>query len=73
MRAKGPSIFVDRGEVSVTLAEHPPGEAMDDVQRTFEEETGYRLSIAEANAEQPADAGDSIREQWRRDRRRDRH
>ena len=53
---KGPSIFVDRGEVSVTLAEYPPVEAVDDMQRAFEEETGYRLSIAAANAEVPLDA-----------------
>ena len=53
---KGPSIFVERGEVSVTLAEHQPGEALGDMQRGFEAETGYRLNIAAANTEPPLEA-----------------
>jgi len=50
---KGPSVFVDRGEVSVTLAEYQPVEAVGDLRQAFEAATGYRLNIAAANTEPP--------------------
>ena len=42
---KGPSIFLDRGEVSVTLAAAPDTEQLAACQQAFVQETGYRLSV----------------------------
>ena len=45
---KGPSIFVDRGEVSVTLASLPDAGQLAAWQQEFFAETGYRLCLAAA-------------------------
>ena len=49
---KGPSIFLDRGEVAVTLAVAPPPEASAALQADFDAITGFVLSISLTN--QPA-------------------
>ena len=45
---KGPSIFVDRGEVSATLASLPDAGQVASWQQEFLVETGYRLCLAAA-------------------------
>lgn len=40
---KGPSIYVDRGEVAITLNDRP--EWVDEVCQAFEEQTGYQLVL----------------------------
>jgi hypothetical protein len=46
---KGPSIFLDRGEVAVTLAVAPPPEASAALQADFDAITGFVLSISLTN------------------------
>ena len=48
--AKGPSIFLDRGGVAVTLAAAPAADALAALQAEFEAATGYRLSVTPAAA-----------------------
>ena len=55
--SKGPSIFMDRGEVVVTLLEWPGDEAVKAVEEGFEAEAGYRLTlVAAGNGTDPAAA-----------------
>lgn len=42
---KGPSIYLDRGEVAVTLAAPPEEETAAELAEAFEAQTGYRLRI----------------------------
>ena len=52
---KGPSIFTDRAEVAVTLAETPDDAARAEATQTFVEQTGYRLTFgAPASPAAPA-------------------
>ncbi len=51
--AKGPSIFLDRGEVSVTVASAVDSEELAAAQEAFLEETGFRLVIAAPAAPAP--------------------
>ena len=46
--AKGPSIFLDRGEVAVTLAAAPAVDELVALQAEFKAATGYRLSVTPA-------------------------
>jgi len=46
---KGPSIYLDRGEVAVTLVDYPAIDELAAAQRAFKDETGYRLSISVTN------------------------
>jgi Cft2 family RNA processing exonuclease len=50
---KGPSIFLDRGEVAITVADAVPAEAVSALQQEFEDATGFSLHIA-ASAGLPA-------------------
>lgn len=48
--AKGPSIFIDRSEVAVTLIATPTADEVAALQAEFIAATGYRLSVASANS-----------------------
>ena len=51
--AKGPSIYPERGEVAVTLANHAAGEKLAHVERVFAERTGYQLHVTTLEGEAP--------------------
>ena len=51
---KGPSIYLDRAEVVVTLAAVPPTEAWELVQTAFATETGYRILLNRSAPSQTA-------------------
>lgn len=42
---KGPSIYLDRGEVGVTLASPPEEESLTEIEVDFASQTGYRLRV----------------------------
>lgn len=50
---KGPSIFLERGEVSVTLAAAPGADELTASQQAFLEETGFRLTMAGGTSSAP--------------------
>ncbi|MCO5208516.1 MAG: MBL fold metallo-hydrolase [Caldilinea sp.] len=58
--AKGPSIYLDRGEVSVTVAAAVDAEDLAALQDAFSEETGFRLLVNSPAAAAPAPAASTV-------------
>lgn len=50
---KGPSIFLDRGEVGVTVADALTADALTTLQQEFEEATGFSLRLSSSAAQTP--------------------
>lgn len=44
--SKGPSVFVDRGKIGLSLSQQPSTEETEQLKRDFEEQTGYKLEIS---------------------------
>ncbi len=57
---KGPSVYLDRGEVGVTFAAAADAEELVALQSAFEEETGFRLVVAAPAAATVASATPSV-------------